>query len=50
MELGPFHVTQQGCGAHVHHIPFTTLIKMTTVNVEEGGYWLSHLQKWVKSA
>jgi hypothetical protein len=50
MELGPFHLTRQGCGAHVHHIPFTILVKVITLNVEEGGYWLPHLQKWVKSA
>jgi hypothetical protein len=50
MELGPCHLTQQGCNAHVHHIPFTILVKMITLSVEEGGYWLSHLQKGVKSA
>jgi hypothetical protein len=35
MELGQFHLTRQGCGAHVHHIPFTILVKVITLNVEE---------------
>jgi hypothetical protein len=38
MQLGPFHVTWQGCGAHVHQIPFTILVKVITLNVEEEGY------------